>query len=136
MPMAEPAQCGTCADGSPSAEYCCFCYQGGHFTAELTLEQMTEKLVGFAAQQVFRPNLAALDGLPHGPDGRRVLRGVAAVDLLPTDGLEVLLDDCLELPRRRWDVRLDHGKPPESDRPRNTRKDAKKKRRAESLTTD
>ena len=33
LPLADPADCGTEADGSASQEYCQFCYQQGSFTA-------------------------------------------------------------------------------------------------------
>ncbi len=48
MPMTEPKHFGTDAAGRPSADYCCFCYQRGKFTADLTMGEMIEKLVGFA----------------------------------------------------------------------------------------
>jgi hypothetical protein len=51
MPLSTPEDCGTQADGSPTLEYCRHCFQAGSFTAELTQEQMIEKLVGFAAHQ-------------------------------------------------------------------------------------
>lgn len=49
MPLSATEDCGTNADGSPSVEYCRFCFQGGAFTAELSQEEMIEKLVGFSA---------------------------------------------------------------------------------------
>jgi len=49
MPLSAPEDCGTNADGSPSAEYCRFCFQSGAFTADLSQEEMIEKLVGFSA---------------------------------------------------------------------------------------
>ena len=49
MPLGSEEDCGTNADGSPCREYCCHCFQAGSFTADLTQEQMIEKLVGFAA---------------------------------------------------------------------------------------
>lgn len=41
MPM-EGAQYGTEADGSPSADYCSYCYEGGKFSAEASMEQMID----------------------------------------------------------------------------------------------
>ncbi len=48
MPMSEPRHFGTEADGKAAKEYCCYCYQKGAFTADLTREQMIDKLVDFA----------------------------------------------------------------------------------------
>lgn len=42
MPMSEPSHFGTEKDGSPSRDYCVYCYKDGAFTAEVTLEQMVE----------------------------------------------------------------------------------------------
>lgn len=42
MPMTEDSQRGTNADGSKSADYCCYCYQNGAFTADCTMEQMID----------------------------------------------------------------------------------------------
>ena len=49
MPLSAPEDCGTTADGSLAVDYCRHCFQAGSFTADLTQEQMIEKLVGFAA---------------------------------------------------------------------------------------
>lgn len=59
MPMQAPEQFGTEAGGSPSGEYCCYCYQGGAFTAELTLAQKQEKLVALAIERKFMPEADA-----------------------------------------------------------------------------
>mgnify|MGYP002626442912 CR=1 FL=1 len=42
MPLANADMLGTEADGSPSLKYCTYCYQGGHFTYECTMEQMVD----------------------------------------------------------------------------------------------
>ncbi len=55
MPLEEPGQLGTEAGGAASREYCCYCYQGGKFTAELTLAQMQAKLVALALERKFMP---------------------------------------------------------------------------------
>ncbi|MFQ6132346.1 MAG: zinc ribbon domain-containing protein [Armatimonadota bacterium] len=56
MPMEQPEQFGTNADGSRNEEYCCYCFQGGHFTApELSLEQMQDKLVQIAVERGLMP---------------------------------------------------------------------------------
>ena len=59
MPMSEPGQFGTEAGGSASAEYCCYCYQQGRFTAGLTLKQMQDKLVALARERKFMPEAEA-----------------------------------------------------------------------------
>ncbi|TAJ45868.1 hypothetical protein CUJ86_02275 [Methanofollis fontis] len=44
MPMQSPSDFGTKADGSPSEDYCTYCYQGGAFTEpDITMEEMAEK---------------------------------------------------------------------------------------------
>ena len=51
MPMVKPEQFGTNADNSRNNEYCCYCFQKGNFTnPNITMEQMIEKLIGFAPQ--------------------------------------------------------------------------------------
>ena len=49
MPIEGPAEnFGTEADGTPSRDYCKFCYQNGNFTApELTVNQMVKSSVDF-----------------------------------------------------------------------------------------
>lgn len=46
MPLANADMLGTEPDGSPSTNYCTYCYQGGHFTYDCTMEQMLEICVG------------------------------------------------------------------------------------------
>ena len=49
MPMEKPEDFGTNADRSRNEDYCCFCFKNGDFTnPNLTMEQMIDKLVGFA----------------------------------------------------------------------------------------
>lgn len=41
MPIDDPAMAGTEKDGSPSQEYCKYCYQNGTFTSpDMTLDDM------------------------------------------------------------------------------------------------
>ncbi len=40
MPMTEPAHFGKEKDGSPSRDYCVYCYKDGAFTADMTLDEM------------------------------------------------------------------------------------------------
>lgn len=42
MPMTKEEQYGKNADGSKNADYCCYCYQDGAFTADCTMEQMID----------------------------------------------------------------------------------------------
>lgn len=41
MPM-EDAQYGTEADGRQSSDYCSYCYEGGKFCVDVTMEQMID----------------------------------------------------------------------------------------------
>lgn len=41
MPM-EAAKYGTEADGSQNADYCSYCYEGGRFCVDVTMEQMID----------------------------------------------------------------------------------------------
>lgn len=59
MPMQEPRQFGTEAGGEASPDYCCYCYQQGKFTADLSLKQMQEKLVALALERKFMPEAEA-----------------------------------------------------------------------------
>ncbi|MFH1703090.1 MAG: zinc ribbon domain-containing protein [Nitrospirota bacterium] len=49
MPMEKIEDFGTNADGSRNEDYCCFCFKNGDFTnPNLTIDQMIDKLIGFA----------------------------------------------------------------------------------------
>lgn len=50
MPMS-PEEFGTNKDGSPSSEYCKYCYQDGAFTKEETLDEMIETCIPFMLQE-------------------------------------------------------------------------------------
>ena len=50
MPIQKSGDFGTNADGSKSKDYCTFCYQGGKFTFQGTLDQMIERLVGMSGR--------------------------------------------------------------------------------------
>lgn len=41
MPMTDGAY-GTEADGSKSQDYCSYCYSEGHFTGDMTMQEMIE----------------------------------------------------------------------------------------------
>jgi len=42
MPLEKAEDFGTNADGSPSGDYCQYCYVNGAFAGEFTMEQMIE----------------------------------------------------------------------------------------------
>ncbi len=51
MPMNTPdAKYGTEADGNESKDYCSYCYEGGRFHKEETMEQMVESCVPFVKE--------------------------------------------------------------------------------------
>jgi hypothetical protein len=51
MPMEKTEDFGTNADQSKSKDYCHFCFQNGKFTdPNITMEQMIDKVAGFAKQ--------------------------------------------------------------------------------------
>lgn len=47
MPMTAPEHFGTEADGSPSSEYCIYCYKDGAFAQECTMEEMIRHCAEF-----------------------------------------------------------------------------------------
>lgn len=51
MPIMEPAVQGTEADGSPSADYCKWCYQDGAYTYKTDLDSMIENCAPFMMEQ-------------------------------------------------------------------------------------
>ena len=60
MPLENPDLFGTTADGSPSGEYCCFCFQNGAFTAPgLSMEGMIDKCAAIMAGQGIMPESQA-----------------------------------------------------------------------------
>ncbi len=42
MPLTPGVELGTEADGSPSPDYCGYCYKGGQFAGEMTMEEMID----------------------------------------------------------------------------------------------
>lgn len=42
MPMEGEAVHGTNADGTKNEDYCTYCYQGGAFTGEMTMQEMID----------------------------------------------------------------------------------------------
>ena len=51
MPIANPDIQGTEADGSPSADYCKWCYQDGSYTFETDIDDMIEACVPFMTEK-------------------------------------------------------------------------------------
>lgn len=47
MNMKSAQAFGTNADGTPSSDYCCYCYQNGAFTRDVTMEEMVETNLKF-----------------------------------------------------------------------------------------
>lgn len=50
MPLTDEALHGTGADGSRSADYCRYCYQGGRFSRDETVEDMIESCIPFMTE--------------------------------------------------------------------------------------
>lgn len=51
MPVLDPSIQGTKADGSPTDEYCKYCYQGGAFTYETDMDNMIEGCAPYLVEQ-------------------------------------------------------------------------------------
>lgn len=67
MPLEKEEDKGTESNGNKSEKFCCFCYEKGTFTEDLTLEQMIEKLVSMAKEMGMTENEArnmAMEILP------------------------------------------------------------------------
>lgn len=62
MPMREATEHGTQADGAPSKDYCCYCYQKGAFLADCSMEQMIEACL----------EMTPKEAIPMGKDVARV----------------------------------------------------------------
>lgn len=68
MPLTDIALLGTEKDGSPSQEYCKFCYQHGAFThPRFTLEDMKEHMMKAMGKEDLPEDIleAAIARLPH-----------------------------------------------------------------------
>lgn len=46
---------GTNTDGSKNEEYCCYCYENGEFTSDMSMEEMIEFCI--------QPLMASVEGL-------------------------------------------------------------------------
>ncbi len=47
MPLTDPAHYGTRADGTAETDYCIYCYAGGRFAHDCTMEEMIARCVEF-----------------------------------------------------------------------------------------
>jgi len=52
MPMTKPEDFGTNADGSPSNEYCRYCFQNGEFTTKMEMPEYIEMQVKIAVEKL------------------------------------------------------------------------------------
>jgi hypothetical protein len=52
MPIVKPEDFGTNADGSPSQEYCRFCFQKGEFTAKMEMPEYIEMQIKIAIEKL------------------------------------------------------------------------------------
>lgn len=50
MPLTDPAQYGTRADGTAEPDYCLYCYAGGRFTQDYTMEEMITHCASFVEE--------------------------------------------------------------------------------------
>jgi hypothetical protein len=50
MPMQQPEDFGTQADGTQNPEFCTFCYQHGAFTQAFDMEQMIDHCLQFLGE--------------------------------------------------------------------------------------
>jgi len=62
MPMTKAADFGKNADGTPSADYCCYCHSNGAFgNPDETLEEMIESCIPFCWEQYVDDDAARAD---------------------------------------------------------------------------
>jgi len=52
MPLNEGTEMGTEADGSASGDYCSYCYQGGRFVQDVTVEGMIDICVPYMLDEM------------------------------------------------------------------------------------
>ncbi len=55
MPLTKEEELGTNADGSQNEDYCRYCYQGGKFIDDVSMEEYIDMNVKFAAQANMTP---------------------------------------------------------------------------------
>ncbi|WP_308530815.1 zinc ribbon domain-containing protein [uncultured Paenibacillus sp.] len=47
MPLSNEEVLGTNEDGGKNREYCVYCYEGGRFTSDVTMEEMIEQCLKY-----------------------------------------------------------------------------------------
>lgn len=50
MPMRDSVLRGTQQDGTPSSDYCVYCYMNGKFTEDMTMDEMIEHCAQFVEE--------------------------------------------------------------------------------------
>ena len=68
VPLDDPELSGTEEDGSPSSDYCKFCYQNGEFIHPgITLDEMKERMSKMLDKEKLPEDIleAAISRLPH-----------------------------------------------------------------------
>jgi hypothetical protein len=55
MPMKSSEDFGTNSDGSPSSEYCRYCFQSGEFTAKMEMPEYIEMQIKIAVEKLGMP---------------------------------------------------------------------------------
>ena len=58
MPLTPGVELGTEADGTENPDYCGYCYKGGGFTGEMTMEEM----IDFCTPMMVQGNPGMTDG--------------------------------------------------------------------------
>lgn len=65
MPMQAPDQHGTESNGTPSADYCCYCYQNGAFGKDETMADMIETCIPFVVEANVYPDAESARAAMH-----------------------------------------------------------------------
>jgi hypothetical protein len=50
MPMTAPEHFGTNSDGTANTDYCTYCFKEGHFTQEMTMDEMISHCAQFVEE--------------------------------------------------------------------------------------
>lgn len=50
MPMNQDSDLGINSDQSKNGDYCCYCFKGGHFTENCTMEEMINRCAQFVEE--------------------------------------------------------------------------------------
>ncbi len=71
MPLVGAEDFGTEADGSASRDYCQYCYNGGAFSKEETMEEMIESCIPFSRERYESDEAARADMMTYFPKLKR-----------------------------------------------------------------